>query len=355
MEKELNDELRNAFETVLTNSWYIGGNEDKKFEESFAKYCETDYCVGVGNGLDALLLSLKALGIGEGDEVIVPANTYIASALAISYVGATPVLVEPELETFNIDAKKIESAITKNTKAIMPVHLYGLSCDMDVIQEIAQKHNLYIIEDCAQAHGALYKDKKVGSFGVLSGFSFYPGKNLGALGDAGGVVGNSKELIDKVRALSNYGSDYKYHHIYKGNNSRLDELQAAFLSAKLPILDKINKNRNEIANRYLSEIKNDALALPSVPEGRTHVWHVFAIRSDKRADLEEYLSEQGISTNRHYPIPVHLQDCYKDLGYKKGDFPIAEKISDTQISIPIYYGMTTEEIDYVITTLNNYR
>lgn len=355
MEKELNDELRNAFETVLTNSWYIGGNEDKKFEESFAKYCETDYCVGVGNGLDALLLSLKALGIGEGDEVIVPANTYIASALAISYVGATPVLVEPELETFNIDAKKIESAITKNTKAIMPVHLYGLSCDMDVIQEIAQKHNLYIIEDCAQAHGALYKDKKVGSFGVLSGFSFYPGKNLGALGDAGGVVGNSKELIDKVRALSNYGSDYKYHHIYKGNNSRLDELQAAFLSAKLPILDKINKNRNEIANRYLSGIKNDALALPSVPEGRTHVWHVFAIRSDKRADLEEYLSEQGISTNRHYPIPVHLQDCYKDLGYKKGDFPIAEKISDTQISIPIYYGMTTEEIDYVITTLNNYR
>ena len=355
MEKELNDELRNAFETVLTNSWYIGGNEDKKFEESFAKYCETDYCVGVGNGLDALLLSLKALGIGEGDEVIVPANTYIASALAISYVGATPVLVEPELETFNIDAKKIESAITKNTKAIMPVHLYGLSCDMDVIQEIAQKHNLYIIEDCAQAHGALYKDKKVGSFGVLSGFSFYPGKNLGALGVAGGVVGNSKELIDKVRALSNYGSDYKYHHIYKGNNSRLDELQAAFLSAKLPILDKINKNRNEIANRYLSEIKNDALALPSVPEGRTHVWHVFAIRSDKRADLEEYLSEQGISTNRHYPIPVHLQDCYKDLGYKKGDFPIAEKISDTQISIPIYYGMTTEEIDYVITTLNNYR
>lgn len=354
METELNDELHNAFERVLKSSWYISGQEDKGFEEAFAKYCNTDYCVGVGNGLDALMLALKALGIGEGDEVIVPANTYIASALAVSYVGAKAVLVDPDLETFNIDVSKIESQISGNTKAIMPVHLYGLPCDMDGIKELADKYNLYIIEDCAQAHGATYKGKKVGSFGDLSGFSFYPGKNLGALGDAGGVVGNTKELIDKVRTYANYGSLYKYHHIYKGNNSRLDELQAAFLLAKLQILDKMNQNRNVIAQRYLNEITNENIVLPSVPEEHGHVWHVFSIRSERRTELESFLNENGISTNRHYPIPVHLQECYSDLGYKKGDFPVAELISDTQISIPIYYGMTDEEIGYVITTLNNF-
>lgn len=354
METELNDELHNAFERVLKSSWYISGQEDKNFEEAFAKYCNTDYCVGVGNGLDALMLALKALGIGEGDEVIVPANTYIASALAVSYVGAKVVLVDPDLETFNIDVSKIESQISEKTKAIMPVHLYGLPCDMEGIKELADKYNLYVIEDCAQAHGATFKGEKVGSFGDLSGFSFYPGKNLGALGDAGGVVGNTKELIEKVRTYANYGSDYKYHHIYKGNNSRLDELQAAFLSAKLPILDKMNQNRNDIAQRYLNEIKNENIILPSVPEDRTHVWHVFSIRSERRAELESFLNENGISTNRHYPIPVHLQECYTDLEYKKGDFPVAELISDTQISIPIYYGMTDEEIDYVVATLNNF-
>ncbi|MGT2686381.1 DegT/DnrJ/EryC1/StrS family aminotransferase [Streptococcus porcinus] len=354
METELNNELHTAFERVLKSSWYISGQEDKNFEKAFAEYCNTDFCVGVGNGLDALMLALKALGIGKGDEIIVPANTYIASALAVSYVGAKLVLVDPELETYNIDVTKIESQITKNTKAIMPVHLYGLPCDMDSIKELADKYNLYIIEDCAQAHGATFKGKKVGSFGDLSGFSFYPGKNLGALGDAGGVVSNSKELIEKVRTYANYGSDSKYHHIYKGSNSRLDELQAAFLSAKLQILDKMNQNRNEIAKRYLNEIENDNILLPTVPDDRTHVWHVFSIRSNRRVELENFLKENEILTNRHYPTPVHLQECYSDLGYKKGDFPVAELISDTQISIPIYYGMTEEEIDYVIATLNNF-
>ena len=228
MEKELNNEIRSAFDRVFTSSWYIEGKEDEAFEKAFAEYCGTNYCVGCGNGLDALMLALKALGVGEGDEVIVPSNTYIATALAVTYVGATPVFVEPDINTFLIDPTLIEAKITAKTKAIMPVHLYGQACDMDAIMAIAKKHNLYVVEDCAQAHGATYKGKKVGSFGDAAGFSFYPGKNLGALGDAGAAVTNSKELADKIRALGNYGSDYKYHHIYKGNNSRLDEMQAAF-------------------------------------------------------------------------------------------------------------------------------
>ena len=233
LEKELNTELRAAFDRVLERSWYIEGKEDADFEAAFAAFCHTDYCVGVGNGLDALMLSLKALGVGEGDEVIVPSNTYIATALAVTYVGATPVFVEPDIRTYNIDPALIEEKITKNTKAIMPVHLYGQPCDMDPILQIAKKYGLKVIEDCAQAHGATYKGKVIGSFGDAAGFSFYPGKNLGALGDAGATVTNDKALADHVRALGNYGSDYKYHHIYKGVNSRLDELQAAFLSAKL--------------------------------------------------------------------------------------------------------------------------
>ena len=240
LEKELDTELRNAFERVYTRSWYIEGEEDKAFEKEFAKYCDTKYCVGVGNGLDALMLALKALGVGVGDEVIVPSNTYIATALAVTYVGAKPVFVEPDIRTFNINPALIESAITEKTKVIMPVHLYGQACDMDPIMELAKKYKLYVIEDCAQAHGATYKGKKIGSFGDAAGFSFYPGKNLGALGDAGATVTNTAELGAKIRALGNYGSDYKYHHIYLGNNSRLDEMQAAFLAAKLPILDKVN-------------------------------------------------------------------------------------------------------------------
>lgn len=354
MEKELNSELRAAFDRVFDASWYIEGKEDEAFEKAFAEYCNTDYCIGVGNGLDALMLALKALGIGAGDEVIVPSNTYIATALAVTYVGATPVFVEPDIRTYNIDPAKIEEKITDKTKAVMPVHLYGQPCDMDPIMAIAKKHNLYVVEDCAQAHGALYNGKVIGSFGDAAGFSFYPGKNLGALGDAGAAVTNNKEIADKIRALGNYGSDYKYHHIYQGNNSRLDELQAAFLSAKLPLLSKMNEERRRIADCYLSNIKNPELALPFVPDYAVPVWHIFAVRTNKRDELAAYLAEKGISTNKHYPIPIHLQDCYKDLGITQGMLPIAEEISATQLSLPMFYGMTDEQIEYVIDCLNKF-
>ena len=352
LEKELDKELRSAFERVYDRSWYIEGVEDKAFEEAFAKYCDSNYCVGVGNGLDALFLALKALGITKGDEVIVPSNTYIATALAVTYVGATPVFVEPDIYTFNIDPTKIEAVITDKTKAIMPVHLYGQACDMDPIMEIAKKYNLYVVEDCAQAHGAKYKGKVIGSFGDAAGFSFYPGKNLGALGDAGATVTNNKELAEKVRALGNYGSDYKYHHVYQGNNSRLDELQAAFLAAKLPHLDKVNVERRRIANMYIKGIKTRKIILPYIPSYTTPVWHIFSIRCKRRTELEKFLNDAGIGTNKHYPIPMHLQKCYKNLGFKAGDFTIAEEISNTQLSIPMYYGMTDEEIHYVIDRIN---
>ena len=355
LEKELDSDLRAAFERVYKRSWYIEGEEDEAFESAFARYCDSKYCVGVGNGLDALFLSLKALGIQQGDEVIVPSNTYIATALAVTYVGATPVFVEPDIKTFNIDPTKIEAAITEKTKVIMPVHLYGQACDMDPIMETAKKHNLFVVEDCAQAHGAKYKGKIIGSFGDAAGFSFYPGKNLGALGDAGAVVTNSEEVAKKIRALGNYGSDYKYHHIMQGNNSRLDELQAAFLAAKLPYLDKVNEERRNIANKYLEGINNPEIILPFTPVYSTPVWHIFGIRCERRTELEEHLQNAGISTNKHYPIPMHLQECYKDLEYKEGDFPIAEEISATELSIPMYYGMTDEEIQYVIDKVNDFK
>jgi len=236
----------------------------------------------------------------------------------------------------------------------MPVHLYGQACNMDLIMQIARKHNLFVVEDCAQAHGATYKGKKVGTFGDAAGFSFYPGKNLGALGDAGAIITNNKAIADKVRALGNYGSDYKYHHIYMGNNSRLDEMQAAFLSAKLSHLDKMNIERKRIAKMYLSGITNPDIILPSILSGAEPVWHIFAVRTLKRNALEKYLKENGIGTNKHYPIPMHLQECYKDLKYKKGDFPIAEEISATELSLPMYYGMTDDEISYVINKINHF-
>lgn len=355
LEKELDNEIRSAFERVYACSWYIEGEEDIAFEESFAKFCSSKYCVGTGNGLDALFLTLKALGIKRGDEVIVPSNTYIATALAVTYVGATPIFVEPDIQTFNIDPTRIEAAITDKTKAIMPVHLYGQACDMDYIMEIAQKYRLYVVEDCAQAHGAKYKGKKIGSFGNAAGFSFYPGKNLGALGDAGAVVTNEEWLATKVRALGNYGSDYKYHHIYQGNNSRLDELQAAFLNVKLPYLDKVNTERRRIAQKYLDGIKNAQIILPYVPNYAEPVWHIFAIRCKRRTELESFLNDAGIGTNKHYPIPIHLQECYRKLRHKEGDFPIAEEISKTELSIPMYYGMKDEEIQYVIERINEFR
>lgn len=354
MEKELDSDLRAAFERVYTASWYIEGKEDEAFEKAFAKFCHTQYCVGAGNGLDALMLALKALGVGKGDEVIVPSNTYIATALAVTYVGAAPVFVEPDIRTYDIDPTRIEEKISSKTKAVMPVHLYGQPCDMGPIMAIAKKHSLFVVEDCAQAHGAAYRGQVTGSFGDAAGFSFYPGKNLGALGDAGAVVTNSKEIADKARALGNYGSDYKYHHIYQGNNSRLDEMQAAFLSAKLPHLDRMNEERRRIAKCYLEGITNPEIILPFVPDYAVPVWHVFAVRTKKRDKLAAYLADKGISTNKHYPIPMHMQDCYKELNIPQGALPIAEEISATELSLPMFYGMTDEQTAFVIDCINKF-
>ena len=354
MEQKLDVELHAAFERVYNRSWYIDGKEDELFENAFAEYCNAEFCVGTGNGLDALILILKALDIRGGDEVIIPSNTYIATALAVTYVGAIPVFVEPDIATFNVDPTKIEEKITDKTKALLPVHLYGQPCDMDPIMELAKKNDLYVIEDCAQAHGATYKGRKVGTFGIASGFSFYPGKNLGALGDAGAVVTNNKELAEKIRALGNYGSDYKYHHIYQGINSRLDEMQAAFLSVKLSILEQMNAERRQIAKCYMEGITNSAIDLPYVMPEVEPVWHIFAIRCNRRDELEEYLKKKDIGTNKHYPIPIHLQECYKDLALKKGSLPVAEEISATELSLPMYYGMTDEEINYVIECVNSF-
>lgn len=356
MHNELKEGLENAFHKVMEKNYFIQGSECEAFEKEFADYCDVKYCIGVDNGLNALYLILKAFEIGEGDEVIVPSNTFIATALAVSFVGATPVFVEPELVTYNIDPSRIEAAITENTKAIMPVHLQGRPADMDPIMEIAKKYNLKVIEDCAQAHGVLYKGKKVGGFGDGAGFSFYPGKNLGALGDSGAVVTNNKELADKVRALGNYGSDYKYHHIYQGTNSRLDEMQAAFLRVKLPELDKWNADRVRIARKYCDGITNPMITLPLKPDADFgHIYHVFVIRCEKRDELEGYLAEKGIGTVKHYPYPMHLQECYKELGIKKGELPIAEEISNTVLSLPMYYGMTDEQVSYVIEAINEFK
>ena len=355
MEKELDKEIRSAFERVYASSWYIQGKEDEEFEKEFAEFCHSKFCVGTGNGLDAIVLPLKALNITSGDEVIVPSNTYIATALAVTYVGATPIFVEPDIRTYNIDPLKIEEKITERTKAIIPVHLYGQPCDMDPIMEIAKKYKLHVVEDCAQAHGATYKGKVIGSFGDAAAFSFYPGKNLGALGDGGATITNNEEISLKVRALGNYGSDYKYHHIYKGNNSRLDEMQAAFLRAKLPHLNRMNNERKRIANRYINEIKNPNIVLPYVLEECDSVWHVFAIRCNRRDELSKYLNDNGISTNIHYPIPMHKQKAYEDLNIPNGALPIAEEISETQLSIPMYYGMTEEQIDFVINKINEFK
>ena len=355
IERELDVDIRAAFERVYENSWYIKGEEDRRFEKAFAKYCNVSNCIGCGNGLDALMLSLKAFDIGEGDEVIVPSNTFIATVLAVTYVGAKPVFVEPDIETYNITAEGIEKVITEKTKAVIVVHLYGQSADMDPIIRLTDEHELYLLEDCAQAHGAEYKGKRVGGFGKAAGFSFYPGKNLGALGDAGAVLTDDRLLADKIRALGNYGSDYKYHHIYQGNNSRLDEIQAAFLSAKLSHLDRMNSERRRIAARYLVEISNEQIILPKVIEGVEPVWHIFAIRCDKRDELADYLENSGVHTNKHYPIPIHSQKAYRSLGHKEGDFPVAEKISRTELSLPMYYGLTDDEVEYVIDTINKFK
>ena len=352
MHAAVENEMFEAFTNVYRKGWFIQGEECTSFEKEFAAYLGADYCIGVATGLDALILALKALDIGPGDEVIVPGNTFIATVLAISYVGATPVLVEPDEITYNLSGKNLEGAITDKTKVIIPVHLYGQTAEMDSIMQIAQKHGLFVVEDCAQAHGALYKGKHAGTFGVIGCYSFYPGKNLGALGDAGAVVTNDKKLADKVRALGNYGSDAKYHHIYKGVNSRLDEMQAAFLRIKLRHLDDYNVERNKIAEKYLNGIHNPLIMLPRVGADRTHVWHIFAVMCEYRDKLHDYLADKGIGTVSHYPIAICNQECYKDENLSHG--PLSEKIATQELSIPMYVGMKEEEIEYVIDALNSF-
>lgn len=352
MQQELKQEMYAAFTRVYERAWYIDGVERKTFEEKYAEYCGTRYCIGVGNGLDAIRLILQGFGIKQGDEVILPATTFIATALAVTYVGAKPIFVEVDPVTYTIDCSRIKEKITKNTKAIIAVHLYGHPCDMDKINLIAKSHGLKVIEDAAQAHGALYKGKKVGSLGDAAAFSFYPGKNLGALGDAGAVTTNDEELADMVRALGNYGSDRKYHHIYKGTNSRLDELQAAFLNVKLSKLDRWNEWRRYAAERYRRDICNEKLCLPEVADYAVPVWHIFAVRTKERAALEKWLNDAEIGTTIHYPIPMHLQKAYTELKLEKGALPIAEEIAEEELSIPMYYGITDEQLIYVIDRLN---
>lgn len=354
MHDKIKNEIMQAIERVYDSNWYILGKEVEKFEEEFATYCGTKYCIGVGNGLEALHLILRGYGIGEGDEVIVPSNTYIATALAVSYAGATPVFVEPDNKTYNIDPTLIESAITDKTKAIMAVHLYGQPCDMDSINEIARKHNLKVIEDNAQSQGATYKGKKTGSLGDAAGISFYPGKNLGALGDAGAITTNDEDLANKIRTLRNYGSNKKYFNEYKGFNSRLDEMQAAVLRVKLRYLDEWNAYRKEVASNYLNKINNKNIILPYVHKDINPVWHQFIIRTNNREDLQKYLEEQGISTMIHYPVPIHKQEAYKEYSDMIGRLPIAESIADEILSLPIYPEMSKFDIDKVIESINRY-
>lgn len=342
---ELRPQLERAFEKVLDSGWYILGNKVKQFESDFATYCGTSHCVGVGNGLEALHLILRGYDIGAGDEVIVPSNTYIATWLAVSYAGAVPVPVEPDELTYNLDPTRIEAAISSRTKAIIAVHLYGQPADMDPILAIARKHGLKVIEDAAQAHGARYKDRMVGSLGDAAGFSFYPGKNLGAIGDAGAVTTNDPKLAERVAVLRNYGSQIKYHNEYQGFNSRLDELQAAFLSEKLRVLDEWNARRRENAAAYLAQLSGiPNLLLPSVPAWAEPAWHLFVIRYPRRDQLAKHLSEVGIGTLIHYPIPPHLQPAYAMLGFHENTFPIAERNAAEVLSLPMGPHLRMDEV-----------
>ena len=354
LHREIQEELNEAIRRVMDNNWFIRGEENQMFEEKFARYCGTKYCVGCGNGLDALLLLLKAYDIKEGDEVIVPSNTFIATVLAVTHVGAVPVFVEPKIDDFTMDVAKIEEKITPKTKGIIPVHLYGQTGDMDEILKIARKRQLIVMEDAAQAHGAKYKGKRAGSLGDAAGFSFYPGKNLGAMGDGGAITTNDEKIAKKVRALSNYGSDLRYHHIYQGINSRLDEMQAAILSVKLEYLNQWNQSRQQIARQYQQGIQNKKVIVPDIAKDRNHVWHIFPLRTMYRDQLKEFLKDHHIETNIHYPIPIHLQKGYENLGIKAGELPIAEEISSTELSIPIYYGMNERQVDYVIDVINHF-
>lgn len=352
MQKLIKQDVMTAFARVYDKQWYINGIEKENFEKNYADFCGTKYCIGVGNGLDAIRLILQGIGIGERDEVIVPATTFIATALAVTYVGAKPVFVEVDEGTYTINPNRIQEKITTRTKAIIMVHLYGMPCSVSEIKKIAEKNHLWLIEDAAQAHGACVDGKIVGSLGDAAAFSFYPGKNLGALGDAGAITTSHEELAKKIRSLSNYGSEAKYHHLYKGTNSRLDEIQAAILNIKLKYLNNWNDFRREVAGKYLHQIKNPKITLPFVPDNVIHVWHIFAILTEDRDALQSYLNKCGIETNIHYPIAIHKQEAYKE--FNTMNFPIAEKISAQELSIPIWYGISDEQVKYVIDKINEW-
>ena len=346
---ELKNELDDAYQRVMESGWYILGKEVDAFESEFAAYCGTKHCIGVGNGLEALHLIVRAYGIGPGDEVIVPANTYIATWLAVTHAGATPVPVEPVESTYNIDPTLIEQAITPRTKAIMVVHLYGQPADMDPINSLAQKHGLKVIEDCAQAHGARYKGRRAGGLGDAAGFSFYPGKNLGALGDGGAVTTNDPELAERIRVLRNYGSQIKYHNEVVGYNSRLDELQAALLRVKLTRLDEWNDRRRQVAAQYLQGLSGQqSLTLPHVSEWAEPVWHLFVVRHKQRDALQKAFTDTGIGTMIHYPIPPHLQPAYADHNLNEGNFPISERMAKEVLSLPMGPHLSNSDIACVI-------
>jgi len=350
---KIQDELDAAYCEVTKRQWFIGGEADRKFEQEFAAYCGAKECVGTGNGLDAIRLILLAYGIGEGDEVIVPANTFIATVLAITYVGATPVFVDADMETYNINIDKIEEKITDRTRAIIAVHLYGRAVDIRAVRRIADRYSLKIIEDAAQAHGAEIAGKKTGSLGDAAAFSFYPGKNLGALGDAGAVVTNDREIAEKVRAYGNYGSYEKYNHVYQGCNSRLDEYQAAFLSVKLKYLDGWNEERRRIAQIYNSNICNKKVRLPEMPDNiRQHVFHIYPVLAENREKLVEYLREQGIAVNIHYPKPIMEQEAYRQYRGQAVNYPVTKRLCMQEVSLPLYPGMTEEQIQKVVDCVN---
>lgn len=348
MHDAVKPQIISAFENFYDSHWYVAGPLVKQFEKEFAEYTGVQNAIGVSNGLDALFLALKSLGIGKGDEVIIPSNTYIATALAVSYVGATPVLVEPKINTYNIDPENIIKAITKNTKAIIPVHLYGQTCEMLSIMQIASENKLHVIEDNAQAHGATFQNNKTGSFGIINATSFYPGKNLGALGEAGCITTNNPELATIVSSLRNYGSTEKYYNELMGHNMRMDEFQAAVLSIKLGYLNVWTIERQKLAAQYQNTLEGiNEIILPQVEKDATHVYHIYAIRTKQRNALQQYLNEKGISTMIHYPVPIHLQKAYAHLNFKPGDFPIAEEIANTTLSLPCWPGLNEDQIKFI--------
>jgi len=351
----IRSEMQEAFTSVYDSHWYIMGNHLSKFEDEYASFNQVKHAIGISNGLDALYLALKALGVRKGDEVIMPSNTFIATALATSFIGAKPVFVEPDINTYLINPDYIEEKITNKTKVIIPVHLYGQACQMDKIMNISIQHGLAVIEDNAQAHGATFKGQLTGSFGDINATSFYPGKNLGALGDAGACTTDDLALAEKITMLRNYGSKKKYQHDVLGHNMRLDELQAAFLSVKLVHLQKWTQERQKIAQLYYEALSGIGdLILPQVEQGATHVYHIYIIRTQHRDSLQTYLASKGIETLIHYPIPPHLQKTYANLGFKIGDFIITEKLADTSLSLPIWPGMTKFQVECVISKVHEF-